>query len=164
MDDLNKKVKNLNMNMKLILKEIRKKWHKDISYDPLMRSLGSYFQNEAVRVQNVAWEESEIYQYFKSVHKLMTLYGIKGEKTILQRVGGTHDGGYIMLMPFSEAKVAYSIGIGNNVEWDRQMAENGYEIFMYDHTIENLPEENMAFHWRKKGIRGGGENRKTIIL
>lgn len=166
MDDLNKKVKNLNMNMKLILKEIRKKWHKDISYDPLMRSFGSYFQNEAVRVQNVAWEESEIYQYFKSVHKLMTLYGIKGEKTILQRVGGTHDGGYIMLMPFSEAKVAYSIGIGNNVEWDRQMAENGYEIFMYDHTIENLPEENMAFHWRKKGIRGGrkSENDNLITL
>lgn len=32
------------------------------------------------------------------------------------------------------------------------MAKRGYDVFMYDHTIEGLPEENERFHWRKKGI------------
>ena len=32
------------------------------------------------------------------------------------------------------------------------MVNRGYQIYMYDHTINKLPEENPAFHWFKKGI------------
>lgn len=41
------------------------------------------------------------------------------------------------------------------------MAKDGYEIFQYDHTIKKLPEQNVAFHWKKQGITGGSE---TSIL
>ena len=73
----------------------------------------------------------------------------------LRRIGGKNDGGYIMLDDFSkkgEAKVAYSFGICDDVEWDKDMAALGYDVYMYDHTIEGLPEENEKFHWFKVGI------------
>ena len=35
------------------------------------------------------------------------------------------------------------------------MASRGYDVFMYDHTIDALPEENPRFHWSKLGISDG---------
>ena len=34
------------------------------------------------------------------------------------------------------------------------MAQRGYEIFMYDMTIDGLPQENEHFHFFKEGIAG----------
>lgn len=70
------------------------------------------------------------------------------------RVGNTNDGGYVMLDDFQEEGIAYSFGICDDVTWDRAMAERGYEVYMYDHTINGLPEEHPAFHFFRKGIAG----------
>ena len=53
---------------------------------------------------------------------------------------------------FHAGDVAYSFGISDDVSWDKEMASRGYDIFMYDHTIDALPEENARFHWSKLGI------------
>ena len=42
------------------------------------------------------------------------------------------------------------------------MANRGYEIYMYDHTIEKLPYENPAFHWFKKGIAGNDKPKENL--
>lgn len=54
----------------------------------------------------------------------------------------------------SNEKIAYSFGIANDVSWDLDMANRGYEVFMYDMTINSLPQENPKFHFFKEGIAG----------
>ena len=50
--------------------------------------------------------------------------------------------------------VAYSFGINDDVSWDSDMADRGFEIYMYDHTIESLPSDREAYHYFKQGIAG----------
>ena len=69
-----------------------------------------------------------------------------------------------MACPSSRGRIAYSIGISDDVSWDRAMVDYGYEIFMYDHTIDGLPEKNSNFHWQKKGITGDLENKCDDLL
>lgn len=68
------------------------------------------------------------------------------------RVGRKNDGGYVMVDDFKNRKIAYSIGIADDVSWDRDMAKRGFEVYMYDHTIDGLPENNDKFHYFKTGL------------
>ncbi|MGE0501540.1 MAG: FkbM family methyltransferase [Rhizobiaceae bacterium] len=80
------------------------------------------------------------------------------------RMGGAGDGGYVMLQEGLKGRVAYSLGINDDVAWDRDMAARGYDVFMYDHTITGLPESNPRFHYARLGVRGSGlgEDTRTI--
>lgn len=77
----------------------------------------------------------------------------------LIRVGRQNDGGYLMVNEFAGKSVAYSFGICDDVSWDSDVAARGLSVYMYDHTIEALPEVaaqggGSAFHWFKTGICG----------
>ena len=92
--------------------------------------------------------------YFMRLNRLLHVEKAEGYELI--RIGSNNDGGYISLDDFdSEDKIAYSFGICNDVSWDKDMASRGYDVFMYDHTIDSLPEENSRFHWSKLGIIDG---------
>jgi len=71
-----------------------------------------------------------------------------------ERIGRDFDGGYVMVKHDSQSRIAYSLGINRDVSWDVIMAERGYDIFQYDHTIQKLPTEHPRFHWKRKGITG----------
>lgn len=58
--------------------------------------------------------------------------------------------------------VAYSFGINNDVSWDTDMAARGYDVFMYDMTIDGLPQENERFHFFKAGIAGTEVAEKSL--
>lgn len=68
------------------------------------------------------------------------------------RIGKEADGGYVMLDDFAGIKVAYSIGICDEVSWDVAIADRGIDVFQYDHTIDRLPLEHPRFHWSKTGL------------
>ena len=68
------------------------------------------------------------------------------------RVGNAGDGGYVMLNDFHGIEAAYSLGINDDVTWDRHMADLGIDVYQYDHTISRLPEAHERFHWFKTGI------------
>lgn len=68
------------------------------------------------------------------------------------RMGRNWDGGYVMLDFKIDNSIAYSIGISNDVSWDLDMASRGVQVFQYDHTIPNLPQDHPNFHWRKIGV------------
>ena len=91
--------------------------------------------------------------YYKELQNLLHIAKVKGFDLV--RTGCEHDGGYIMLDDFHAGDIAYSFGISNDVSWDKDMASRGYDVFMYDHTIDSLPEENPRFHWSKLGIADG---------
>lgn len=75
----------------------------------------------------------------------------------LRRFGRDHDGGYILLGDLLAVDgIAYSFGISDDVSWDYDLAECGYEVFQYDHTIESLPREHSNFHFHKLGLCASG--------
>ena len=116
-------------------------------------------------IQNRLWEISADLnvdkQYYSKLKKLLEIKQV--EDFALIRVGlEDGDGGYIMLNDFQDRGVAYSFGISNDVTWDNIMAELGYDIYMYDHTITNLPYERKEFHFFREGI--SGENEKDQPL
>ena len=91
--------------------------------------------------------------YYSQLQNL--LYISKPELYDLVRIGSAHDGGYIMLDDFKAGNIAYSFGISDDVSWDKDIASRGYDVFMYDHTIDGLPEENNRFHFFRLGIADG---------
>jgi hypothetical protein len=46
------------------------------------------------------------------------------------------------------------MGIANDVSWDTEIAQRGKPVYMYDHTITQLPAEHEHFHFRRIGISG----------
>lgn len=97
-------------------------------------------------------KQSSEYQRLHRLHRLLHLRDVDGGTLI--RTGRPHDGGYLMLDEFTPDMVAYSFGICDDVSWDKSMVERGIECFMYDHTIDQLPEEHELFRWSKEGICG----------
>lgn len=80
---------------------------------------------------------------------MLHLKNVKGCDFV--RVGAANDGGYVMLDDLPGG-VAYSFGINDDVTWDDDMASRGYEVYMYDYTIDALPYEKDGFHFFKEGI------------
>lgn len=71
----------------------------------------------------------------------------------LIRVGGERDGGYLMLKPLlPKGKVAYSLGVGKTSKWEDQIKDYGYDIHMYDHTVNGAPVQHPQLHFHKTGI------------
>ena len=91
--------------------------------------------------------------YYRELQDLLHIAKVEGVDLV--RIGHEYDGGYIMLNDFHDGGIAYSFGISNDVSWDKDMASRGYDVFMYDHTIDELPEQNPHFHWSKLGIADG---------
>lgn len=136
----------------------REKWHTDLRvFNNQRNSIASYCNNEMMLKQGTI-ENSDIFEYCKYIHETMPLYDIVNANIEKKRLGRDNDEGYVMISPFSKEKIAYSIGICDDTSWDHDMANNGYEIFQYDHTIKKLPEKNNSYHWKKQGITGGKEN------
>ena len=119
-------------------------------YDQLeriMTSIDSYSRNN--------FYGEKVYQTsrYKRASILKKLLKIKEiRKNCLCRIGREHDGGYAMLDDFANISAAYSFGISNDVSWDRDIAEMGLDVFMYDDTITALPEYNEKFHFHKMGV------------
>ena len=99
--------------------------------------------------------------------KLKSVLTIKRAKDLpFARIGKIGDGGYIMVDNFSQkgggSNIAYSFGISTEISWDADMAKRGYDIFMYDMTIDKLPYENEKFHFFKEGIGGVKDEEKLL--
>lgn len=106
--------------------------------DDLMVTLnGNVYGISELEKQNQLWE-------------LLNSYMPVGYDFI--RIGNKNDGGYLMLDDFMDSTVAYSFGINTDVTWDSDMVDRGYEVYMYDHTINELPYERDGFRFFKKGI------------
>jgi hypothetical protein len=61
------------------------------------------------------------------------------------RMGGPHDGGYVMLDDFREIRGAYSLGIGPDVRWDLAVARRGVPVWQYDPTVSGSPVSHPLF-------------------
>lgn len=103
-------------------------------------------------------KSNTIYAFMVRIKKLFPMMRLK-EATSFCRVGRANDGGYVMLDDFEGKRVAYSFGIADDVSWDLDMAKRGLDVYMYDHTISQLPQTHPKFHYFQIGL--GNENEKN---
>lgn len=99
---------------------------------------------------------------WKKINHALRIYTYNG--IIFERVGKDNDGGYVMcaMNPHQDERVAYSFGISNDVSWDDDMASRGWNVYMYDHTIDALPFEREEFHYFKQGISDSADNSQEL--
>lgn len=64
------------------------------------------------------------------------------------RIGGEEDGGYVMPSLALKAQFVLSIGIGDQVSFDLDLAQRGAKVLQFDHTIPGAPavHDNICFH------------------
>lgn len=91
--------------------------------------------------------------YFKKLKGLLRVAKIKQDVEFV-RVGRDYDGGYLMINDFNDCDIAYSFGISDDVSWDRDIVKKNIDVFQYDPTIHDIPEQNVKFHFFKIGIAG----------
>ncbi len=99
-------------------------------------------------------------EFCKNIEKELKVKSVLGKSLV--RVGKEDDGGYIMVDDFKDSGIAYSFGISDDVSWDSDMTDRGYEVYMYDHTIDKLPYETKGFHFFKKGIADSPEFSRNL--
>jgi hypothetical protein len=109
--------------------------HLQISSDAAFRSDA---QSEIVRAR------------FIELLQLIRPLGVADRSKI--RVGGPHDGGYVMVDDFEYAVTAVSFGIGHEVSWDMDMATRGCRVFQFDHSVERPPVLDPRFIFHKKRL------------
>lgn len=100
--------------------------------------------------------EGALYCFIMRMRGLFPLMSVC-EGSGFVRIGRKNDGGYVMFDDFEGRKYAYSIGLADDVSWDRDIASRGLDVYMYDHTIQGLPEKNDRFHFFQIGVRGSTE-------
>ena len=109
---------------------------------------GVYVNNRLLMIDAQLNTDINYYKKLKEVLKVKSLSGVE-----LIRIGGSlADGHYIMANHFKKNQVAYSFGIDREISWDNAMADKGYQIYMYDHTIEALPFKRNEFKFFKQGL------------
>ncbi len=69
-----------------------------------------------------------------------------------RRVGGPHDGGYVMADYGLKNALCLSFGVGPDVSFDLDLAENGCRILLFDHTVDALPAEDDGFTFHRVGL------------
>lgn len=95
-------------------------------------------------------QNNRYYQFVQSVRQMFHRKSVVDYPFV--RIGRENDGGYVMVDDFQNKAVAYSIGICDDVSWDMDMANRKLDVYMYDHTIEDIPEKNPRFHFYKIGL------------
>ena len=58
------------------------------------------------------------------------------------RIGADADGGYVMPSNSIKSNLVLSIGIGDEVSFDKELAERGAKVLQFDHTISSAPYEH----------------------
>jgi hypothetical protein len=81
------------------------------------------------------------------------------------RVGGDHDGGYVMPDDFTGAAAALSLGVGGDVSWDIAIADRGIRVLQYDDSVDDalVQHQGCTFHrTRIVPVAPAGQSEATI--
>jgi hypothetical protein len=78
----------------------------------------------------------------------------KHESYRLIRLGSFYDGGYVVIDDFSRRDVLVSLGIGDNAEFECNIANKIERVIAFDHTIDAMPETTSNIEFNKLGVKG----------
>lgn len=71
-----------------------------------------------------------------------------------RRIGGADDGGYVLADLLTPDQPVLSLGVGPDISFDLQLAEEGHAIVLFDHTVDALPVQHPGFTWHRLGVTG----------
>lgn len=86
---------------------------------------------------------------------LLTPHDLPGEQKI--RIGGPGDGGYVIVDRLRPGQPVMSFGVGPSVAFDRDLADRGHPVLLFDHTIARLPEDHPGFTWFAEGVAASAD-------
>ncbi|WP_036262301.1 discoidin domain-containing protein [Methylocapsa aurea] len=91
---------------------------------------------------------------------LLRPYDIDKPKT---RIGPLGDGGYVLADDISPDQAVISYGISSEYDFDKELAERGHDVFMFDHTIEGINATNEKMHFFREGVAGLTDASKNLF-
>lgn len=91
-----------------------------------------------------------MYSVFEAL-SLLTPYDIDKPKI---RLGPAEDGGYVFADDVDPDQPILSYGIGKQYQFDRDMAERGHQVYMFDHTIQGIKRPHPNMHFFRQGVAG----------
>jgi hypothetical protein len=78
------------------------------------------------------------------------------------RVGGNDDGGYVMADCLRPSQPILSLGVGPDVSFDLELAQQGHDIVMFDHTVNSLPAQHEKFTWHRLGVAASAQPSSSL--
>src|SRR5258708_37773354 len=81
----------------------------------------------------------------------------------LIRLGGNHDGGYLVPDDLEGVKYSFSPGVSNIANFEHECLERGIISFLADYSVDTPPLELAGCHFLKKFV-GAYNNEKIITL
>ena len=132
---------------------------------------GSYIMNSIGSRQKVfdefmvpLLENKESEEFFNSFCEAMTVMDVLSDNKWC-RVGRHNDGGYVICEPNPDDLAAlYSFGIADDVSFESYFAKVlNKSVYMYDHTIDALPEKHDNFLWKKLGVCGPDDDSENMM-
>lgn len=75
------------------------------------------------------------------------------------RIGGPHDGGYVLVDDLDGIDHVISIGVGSDVSFDLDMANRGFDVVLIDGTVSRPP----VTHERFRFVRSMWDENETTI-
>lgn len=152
------------LSLKKKINHINKfKYNEKNIYYEIIKKL-NFIENKLKNIEQDILSNKEIVSYNNnSIYNLLSIKKVLDYQKI--RIGNNKDGGYILLNDLKNIKIGYSFGISREISFDKGLADNNIDVFMYDHTINKLPFENPKFHWKKIGLTGRrikNHNMKTL--
>ncbi len=91
---------------------------------------------------------------------LLTPYDIDKPKI---RIGPHGDGGYVLVDDISIDQAVVSYGISFEYEFDRELAEKGHDVYMFDHTIEGIRSTTSRMRFFKEGVAGKTDKASSLF-
>ena len=68
------------------------------------------------------------------------------------RVGRKGDGGYVVADQIRPKQAVLSYGIADEVSFDVELADAGFKVWQFDHTIPNAPVEHRNITFTREGV------------
>lgn len=104
-------------------------------------------------MSNTNVSQSELFNLLNLIRPWQMISDVK------VRLGSNADGGYVLPSSSRSTNTVLSIGVGEEVSFDNELAALGARIIQFDHTIERSPSQhpNIEFIRKGWGATDGGE-------
>jgi hypothetical protein len=86
---------------------------------------------------------SKVVAQFREFLRLLRPHQAEGVRK--RRFGMDADGGYVMLDDLGGVRTAISLGIGDEISWDLDLARRGLRVVQFDHTVKGPPHDHPNF-------------------
>jgi hypothetical protein len=101
-------------------------------------------------------ERSEAQKTVLDLLRKIRPFSVAGFEKI--RIGSGNDGGYVCVDDLAPIACCISCGIGDNDDFDLDLARQGISVLQFDHTIEAAPSRHEKLRFFKERIAARPEN------